>query len=84
MGQPGRKRIVAWALQGDFDPTTTTSNTFELEWPRGSGLIRQFPEIDKAAWHTLEAARDKLHKSQTPLLDALVQALNKPNDVIVS
>ena len=76
-GQPRRKRISAWALAGDFDTGRVVSNTFELEWPPRSGRIREFPEVDMAAWWTIDAARTKLHKGQAPLLDALTAALDQ-------
>ena len=76
-GPAGRKRISAWALRADFDATCVVSNTFELEWPPGSGQVRTYPEVDKAAWWTITAARTKLHKGQTPLLDALADALQQ-------
>ncbi len=46
-------------------------NEFELEWPPRSGRMRRFPEVDKAAWFTLDAARDMILESQTPMLDAI-------------
>ena len=76
-GQSSRKRISAWALAGDFDTGRVVSNTFELEWPPRSGRIREFPEVDRAAWWTIDAARTKLHKGQEPLLDALTAALGQ-------
>ena len=79
-GQPGRKRISAWALEADFDTTHSVSNTFELEWPPRSGQIRVYPEVDEAAWWTIDSARTKLHKSQAPLLDALAEALEDDRD----
>ena len=75
-GQRSRKQVSAWALEADFDATHVASNTFEIEWPPRSGQIQEFPEVDKAAWWTLEAARTKLHKGQAPLLDALANALD--------
>ena len=74
-GPAGRKRISAWALEADFDATHVVSNTFELEWPPGSGQVRMYPEVDKAAWWTIDSARTKLHKGQLPLLDALAEVL---------
>ena len=76
VAQSSRKRIVAWALEGDFDTTQVASNTFELEWPPGSAQLREFPEIDRAAWWSTEAARTKLHKGQAPILNALLAVLN--------
>lgn len=56
--QSGGKTVVAWALRGDLDPDTVTPGTFELEWPRGSGQLRAFPEVDRVGWFDLaEAAR---------------------------
>ena len=80
-GQSGRKRISAWALEGDFAAAAdAVSNTFELEWPPGSGQVRVYPEVDKAAWWTIDSARTKLHKGQAPLLDALAEVLRDDGD----
>ena len=79
-GQSSRKRISAWALEGDFAATHVVSNTFELEWPPGSGQVRVYPEVDKAAWWTIDSARTKLHKPQAPLLDALAEVLEDDGD----
>jgi predicted NUDIX family NTP pyrophosphohydrolase len=74
--QSSGKRIVAWAVEVDeLDPDDFVSNTFTLEWPRGSGTQQQFPEIDRAAWLDLGTARGKLLKGQVPFLDALELAL---------
>ena len=75
-GQRGRKRISVWALEADFDATHVVSNTFELEWPPRSGQVREYPEVDKAAWWTLDEARTKLHKGQAPIVDALLSVLD--------
>jgi predicted NUDIX family NTP pyrophosphohydrolase len=74
--QRGGKHVRAWAVAGDLDVTTVRSNTFEIEWPRGSGRIRSFPEIDRAAWFTVAAARSKLLEAQGAFLDRLTQALD--------
>ncbi len=66
-----RKRIVAWALEGDFDPDGLVSNSFQVEWPPRSGRIGAYPEVDRAAWFDLATARVKLNEGQRPLLDAL-------------
>jgi predicted NUDIX family NTP pyrophosphohydrolase len=73
--QSGGKRVVAWALEGDLDPATVRSNTFVMEWPPRSGRQQEFPEIDRAAWFDLDAARRKVVKGQVALLDALEQLL---------
>jgi len=73
--QPSGKVITAFAVRGDLDLDGTFSNTFEMEWPRGSGKLRDFPEIDRVGWFPVAEARSKLLKGQRPLLDRLVSAL---------
>ena len=70
--QRGGKWVEAFALEGDFDVARLHSNLFELEWPPGSGKRRSFPEIDRAAWFTLDEARKKILAAQTALLDQLI------------
>jgi predicted NUDIX family NTP pyrophosphohydrolase len=65
------KLVLAFALAGDLDPATVVSNAFELEWPPRSGQVQAFPEIDRAAWFGLEAARAKLNPAQVAFLDRL-------------
>jgi predicted NUDIX family NTP pyrophosphohydrolase len=72
--QPGGKVIVAWAVEGDCDAASIRSNTFTMEWPPRSGRRRTFPEIDRAAWFPIAAAREKILKGQAPLLDRLCAA----------
>jgi predicted NUDIX family NTP pyrophosphohydrolase len=71
--QSSGKRVVAWAIAGDFDADEIVSNVFEMEWPPRSGRLQRFPEVDRAAWFDLETARRKLVKGQVALLDALVE-----------
>jgi predicted NUDIX family NTP pyrophosphohydrolase len=73
--QPSRKLITAFALEGDFDPATLTSNRFELEWPRGSGRTQSFPEIDRAQWFAPAKAREKIQPGQAPFIDRLLERL---------
>jgi predicted NUDIX family NTP pyrophosphohydrolase len=73
--QKNGKRVTAWALEGDLDAGTITSNTFTIEWPPRSGRRQEFPEIDRAGWFTLDAARVKILAAQAPLLDRLAEAL---------
>jgi len=65
------KLIHAWAFEGDFEPAGLKSNTFSLEWPPRSGRMREFPEIDRAAFFTLPDAEPKLHTAELPLLERL-------------
>jgi predicted NUDIX family NTP pyrophosphohydrolase len=73
--QKNGKRVTAWAIEGDLDAGAITSNTFELEWPPRSGRRQEFPEVDRAGWFALDAARTKLLAAQAPLLDRLADAL---------
>jgi len=74
--QSGGKVLTAWAAQGDLDASAIRSNTFEVEWPPRSGRVQEFPEIDRAAWVTVDVARTKLVKGQVPLLDRLLEVLD--------
>jgi predicted NUDIX family NTP pyrophosphohydrolase len=68
------KHVTAWAAEGDLDADAIRSNTFEMEWPPRSGRMQAFPEVDRAGWFGLEAAREKLNPAQAELVDRL-QAL---------
>lgn len=69
------KVVVAFALEGDLDADAIVSVTFELEWPPRSGRVKAFPEVDRGAWLTLPAAREKLLPAQAPFLDRLAEAI---------
>jgi predicted NUDIX family NTP pyrophosphohydrolase len=73
--QSSGKRVTAWALEYDLDPTQIKSNSFTLEWPPKSGLVREFPEVDAGAWFSLSAANDKLIPGQRPFLTRLSEKL---------
>ena len=69
--QKGGKLVYAWAIEGNIDPDLLVSNTFELEWPRGSGRMQTFPEVDKGAWYSIEMARLVINTAQASFLDEL-------------
>jgi predicted NUDIX family NTP pyrophosphohydrolase len=71
--QKSGKVVTAWALEGDIDADTVTSNTFTMEWPPRSGRTREFPEVDRAAWFGLDEARERILPAQAPLLDRLAE-----------
>jgi len=75
--QPSGKRVTAFALEDDFEPDELVSNTFEMEWPPRSGRRQSFPEIDRAGWFGIAAARVKLLEGQVPILEALLERLAK-------
>ena len=74
--QPSGKILHAWAMRGEFDPATLTSNSFSMEWPPGSGRQQEFPEVDRAGWFTIEGAGRKILKGQAPLLAELRRKLD--------
>jgi predicted NUDIX family NTP pyrophosphohydrolase len=72
------KRLNAFLARGEIDADAIVSNHFEMEWPPRSGRMQSFPEVDRAAWFTLDAARDKLHKGQVGLVALVEAALGPP------
>lgn len=75
--QPGRKIVSAWALEGDFDPSTLKSNQFELEWPPKSGRRASFPEVDRAEWFSPADARRKILPGQSEFIARLLKAVGE-------
>jgi len=71
--QAGGKWVEAFAIEGDLDPDAIVSNRFTIEWPPRSGKLREFPEIDRAAWFTPAEARIRILPSQIPILDCFEQ-----------
>ncbi len=69
------KLLTVWAAEGDLDAEAAVSTTFPLEWPPRSGRVQQFPEIDRAAWLSVDQARRKLVKGQVPFLDRLLERI---------
>ena len=70
--QKGSKLVRAWACEGDCDPSQVHSNTFELEWPPRSGRVQAFPEIDRAAWFGIDAARRFMNAEQLAFVERLL------------
>lgn len=73
--QKGGKRVSAWAFLGDCDPKALKSETFEMEWPRGSGRMQTFPEVDRADFFDAERARVKVLAAQVPFIDRALDAI---------
>jgi predicted NUDIX family NTP pyrophosphohydrolase len=69
--QSGGKWVEAFAVEGELDASGIDSNSFEMEWPPGSGRRQSFPEAAEARWLTIAEARRLMLPSQLPLLDAL-------------
>ena len=76
--QKAGKVVHAWAWEGDADASQVTSNTMRTEWPRGSGRLITFPEVDRCAWFDPEAARLKINPAQAEFIASLESALEGP------
>ncbi|MGR8978813.1 MAG: NUDIX domain-containing protein [Gammaproteobacteria bacterium] len=81
--QPNRKIVYAWAVEQDLDVSKIVSNMFPLEWPKNSGRIREFPEIDRGQWFAVVEARRRIQKGQEEFIDILLEKLqdrcSRPN-----
>jgi len=78
--QPGRKVVTAFALEGDFDPATLKSNTFDMEWPPKSGRKASFPEVDRAQWFSPEMAREKILQGQREFIARLLEMVSSSSN----
>ncbi|MFB7513523.1 NUDIX domain-containing protein [Streptomyces sp. NPDC056144] len=74
--QRSGKTVVAWAVEGDLDPAEVIPGTFTMEWPPHSGEHQEFPEIDRVAWTTPEAAAPLLVTGQQVFLERLTEHLS--------
>lgn len=75
--QKSGKTVSAWAYAGDCDPQHIKSNLFTMEWPPRSGKQQQFPEVDRAEFFPLEAAKEKIVAGELELLQRLAAVLAK-------
>ncbi|MBL1089366.1 NUDIX domain-containing protein [Streptomyces sp. NPDC001739] len=73
--QSGGKVVTVWAVEGDLDPERIVPGTFTMEWPRGSGTVRSFPEIDRVAWFSPDEAHGRLVTGQRVFLARLAERL---------
>ena len=73
--QKGGKTVYAWAVEGQINHETITSNLFEMEWPPKSGSKQSFPEVDKAAWFDMDTARIKINQAQMDLVNELASKM---------
>lgn len=75
--QRSGKIVTVFAVEADCDPALIHSNAFSMEWPPRSGTMREFPEIDRAGWFTVDEAREKILAAQRPIIDALIARLDE-------
>jgi predicted NUDIX family NTP pyrophosphohydrolase len=76
LNQSSQKIVHVWALEKNLDITNVVSNTFTLEWPKNSGKVQKFPEVDKAGWFDIEIAKKKILKGQIGFIDRLMGIIN--------
>ena len=75
--QPSGKLVTAWAFEGDCDPSSIRSNSFSMEWPKGTGQMQEFPEIDRGEWFSFATAQQKILKGQIGFLERLANHLGR-------
>jgi predicted NUDIX family NTP pyrophosphohydrolase len=76
LNQSRYKIVHVWALERDLDVTNVVSNRFTLEWPKNSGKVQEYPEVDRAEWFDLELAKEKLRKEQIGFIYRLLDIIN--------
>lgn len=74
--QKSGKVVLAWAVEGEIDASGIRSNSFSIEWPPKSGRFKEFPEVDKGGWFSIDEAKQKIILAQAGLLDELLERLS--------
>jgi predicted NUDIX family NTP pyrophosphohydrolase len=74
--QKAGKVVYAWAIETDIKHAEIRSNTFSIEWPPKSGKMREFAEVDRAEWFTIDVAKVKINAAQIDLIDQLTEKIN--------
>ena len=71
------KLVTIFITNTDIDPSKMTSNTFTKEYPKGSGIIQEFPEMDRYEWMDINIAKEKIVESQLYFLNKLEEKLER-------
>ena len=74
--QKAGKQVYAWAVEGNIDPLTIQSNTFQIEWPPKSKQLKQFPEIDKGEWFSEKNAFEKIIPAQAAFIEEILKRVS--------
>ncbi len=69
------KHVRGYAVEATRALAFVSSNTFEVEWPPHSGIVKTYPEVDRAEWCLVGEARTRVVKGQLPLLASLERLL---------
>ena len=70
-----QKLVTVFITETDINKDNMTSNTFTKEYPKGSGINQEFPEMDKAEWFSIDEAYNKIFKGQIHFLNKLKETL---------
>ncbi len=70
-----KKLVIMFYTNTEFNLSYCKSNTFELEYPKGSGKKQFFPEMNKYEWMSIDIAKEKIIKNQLYFLNKLEQKL---------
>lgn len=81
--QKSGKIVYAWAFKGKWDGAPIKSNSFKMEWPKGSGIEQEFPECDRASFFSVSDAKVKINPAQYEIILRLEKAINKRNGEIL-
>jgi predicted NUDIX family NTP pyrophosphohydrolase len=79
--QAGGKLISVWAVEGDCDPAKLVSNTCLIDWPPRSGRKLEIPEVDRGGWFGVDEARQRILKSQEPVIDLLIERVQRQSEL---
>ncbi len=71
-----KKLVIMYMAYYDEPIANFKSNTFEKEWPKGSGNVCIFPEMDQIKWFTIKDAKRYIHKSQLFFIHRFDQKVN--------
>lgn len=73
--QASHKLVTIFTTENNFDESKAFSNKFSIEWPKGSGLFKEFPEMDQAKWMNLEESKKRILNGQVYFLNKLERNL---------
>jgi predicted NUDIX family NTP pyrophosphohydrolase len=75
--QKSGKLVHAWMVEADLDLDSFRSNLFEMEWPRRSGRMQAFPEVDRVGWFGPDEALVKILPGQAGFIREAMAELNR-------
>ena len=70
------KTISAYYCKKDLNPKELKSSTFTMEYPKNSGILKSFPEIEEGNWFSFKEAKIKILPKLLPFLEKLIEEQN--------